>query len=230
MARQNIFHLPEDDYTPYILTSKYSRAQVQAEYSRLRDIIQKRLKRMEKAGPRFQKTEWYQENRANFPKVKFLMSDNELIHKTAEMYQALSSSRSSITGIKKFEDSTIERLHKHGYNFVNRDNLHEFGQYMEFMRRRNQGRAFDSDQTAKTYNTAANKNVSAASLKRSFNYWKEHEQDLEKLPTILTKRGKATRNADQYKKVIKHFEESGKRMTRSSVSKYLKSQGIRYSY
>lgn len=104
--------------------------EVRQEYTRQRDIAQKRLARL--SNSEFAESEFVQRYSEGFPKLRDIGSNKrELAHALADINRFINSKRSSISGQIEIRNNAIETLHEHGYDFVNKDNYREFTQLMQ---------------------------------------------------------------------------------------------------
>lgn len=148
-ASRNVLKLGKlSDYVPAKLAAQDEKT-LRKEYSRLRDIAQKRLKRMDESG--WDWTEEYKQNRYAFAKTSMLKEKRDLQYKLSQVARFLTSSRGSVSGLKESTQSAIDTLHQHGYDFVNMGNFKEFADFMEWARSLVIGRMYDSDRIAEKW-------------------------------------------------------------------------------
>lgn len=98
------------------------------EYSRLRQIAQKRLSRLERAG--YGNSEIYLDYEDMFQKTHGL-SDDQIAEIMPDLYKFLNRQVSTVSGMKKYISRNIESLHDSGYDFVNRYNWQEWVNFLE---------------------------------------------------------------------------------------------------
>lgn len=100
-----------DVYTPYNMGSMTEK-QIQAEYSRLRSVANKRLQRLEKAGIGKKALSGYQ-----FPTIARIKSSSKstVASELASVSRWLSDYRSTITGEKQFLSEFREMMQDKGY-------------------------------------------------------------------------------------------------------------------
>lgn len=192
-----------------------SASDLRKEYTRLRAVANKRLARME--GTKYEKTQTYLKNKGkyttiaqiekeaikqakNMPKeVQQLYINSHIAKKTADLYKMLTSRTGSISGMQQVERETVETLREHGFTFINRNNLQQFGEYMDFLRVLHRGRNFDSERAVDLFGTATKKGIDPQEIARDYEYWKQHEEELSKTPKIKNAK---KRTAEEYKKLI----------------------------
>lgn len=133
-------------YNPYAL-KQIDQGDLKKEYSRLRSIAQKRIKRIEAS-------EWsdtkYTSNLPSLPKVRDL-TDAQLRAKTSELARFISTKTSSVSGLNRARRNavrTLGRRYPELEGVVTEKNWREFGEFMEYARELHQGRMYDSERVA----------------------------------------------------------------------------------
>lgn len=189
--------------------------EMRAEYSRLRQTANKRLARME--GTKYEKSQTYIRNAGKYLSIDEITEraaetadrmnlkgearkryiDSHVAHKLADVYKFLNAKTSSIRGMQRVENEMIESLNERGLTFINKDNIHQFGEYMEQLRILHQGRIFDSERAADLFGTAYKKGINPDEIAKDFEFWQEHAEELEEQPKIKNAK---QRNAAEYKK------------------------------
>lgn len=168
-------------------------SQVRKEYTRLRDISQKRLKRLAKAG--YTDTEVYKRNVNHYPKLKDIKTKHELAARLSDLSRFVASAQSTVSGIKEKERKSLESLSEHGYGFVNESNLQEFGDFMEEYRNQLLDMDYDSGDAAELYNVVIKHKLDPSKVQENFEYWLEN---LEKAQAL--RRSKTDGNYEKTKK------------------------------
>ena len=111
------FNLPEKQYTTQALENYVHMATrddmlaLRAEYTRMRDTAQKRIKRIQEAGFGFSK--YIQERPEGFPKLKDI-DERDLPQAMNELYRFLSAKTSTLAGQRETMRKTIETFEKSG--------------------------------------------------------------------------------------------------------------------
>lgn len=88
-----------------------------------------------------------------------------------EGYRFASAKTSSVSGFNAMRDKQVDSLQAAGYDFVNRGNLREFGNFMDWFRDRKQGKSFGSGTVAQAFNQAAKQKISPEELQKHFQYY-----------------------------------------------------------
>ena len=128
-----------DDYYPYRLEQIDERA-LRKEYTRLRKIANKRLKRLQAS--QYKETDLAKEYAGGFA----LLADvKDLPRELTQLARFVASERSSVTGLKRIDKQTVNTLHQHCYTFVNAKNVGQFGAFMEEMRQAGLSKLYSSE-------------------------------------------------------------------------------------
>lgn len=188
-------------YTPSEIKAKLETGgdlakQVRKEYTRLRDISQKRLKRLAAAG--YTDTEVYQRNYKHYPKLKDIKSKSELAQRLSDLSRFVGSSQSTVKGIKERNKQTLETLKEHGYSFVNESNLRDFGDFMEQYRDQLLDMDYDSGDAAELYRIVEKHGLDPDKVAADFEFYLDN---LDKA-AALRKAKSSTGNEEVFKKRI----------------------------
>lgn len=187
-------------------------SQVRKEYTRLRDISQKRLKRLEKAG--YTDTEVYKRNVNHYPKLKDIKTKHELAARLSDLSRFVASAQSTVSGIKEKERKSLESLSEHGYGFVNESNLQEFGDFMEEYRNQLLDMDYDSGDAAELYNVVIKHKLDPFKVQEDFELWLEN---LEKAQAL--RRSKSDGNYEQTKKRLEKKIKEDKKSKKGNKKK-----------
>ena len=208
------FNLPEKQYTTQALENYVHMATrddmlaLRAEYTRMRDTAQKRIKRIQEAGFGFSK--YIQERPEGFPKLKDI-DERDLPQAMNELYRFLSAKTSTLAGQRETMRKTIETFEKSGVTITPKE-YPRFIEVLEKLRKSKIKQMYDSKDlkavtdaslaiTKDENNKASKLFVSNASrLKKLL----DHANELDKLTNAINNhKGKFTAvNMDKY---IKSF-------------------------
>lgn len=186
-------------YTPYgakraIEEGELTYKEIKKEYSRLRSIARKRLERL--ADSEWTHTEMYQQFKEGFPTLKEIGDDTrELRHELSNVQRFITSKRASVSDLVRGRKEAIETFHEHGYDFVNKQNFREFTEFMEYARKHNLNRIYDSKRIADFYESIEDNNYSQRELHRAFNEWRDNQRELEKVQNRNQKTSRDFRGA-----------------------------------
>lgn len=143
-------------------------ADVRKEYSRLRAIAQKRVKRLESS-------EWgdtrYARRLPELPKVRDL-SDAQLRARTSDLARWIMSRTSSVSGLNRARReavATIDERYPKLRGKITVKNWRQFAEFMEYARAVHQGRMYDSERVAEFY--TKNEGLDADDLLDEFDQW-----------------------------------------------------------
>lgn len=198
MARNDVQQYPDEYYIPELLRQGIlTDAEMRQEYSRLRAIANSRLERME--GTRYTNYQSYIKNAGKYVPLSDIKTRRELIYKLSEVQKFVSARTSSISGIRELERQTLETAHERGLTFLNKDNLHLFGEFMEEARAKGYAKIYGSERVAELFGTASKKGLNPKEVYNDFAYWMENKERLEELPKA---RNKEQRTSDHYRKML----------------------------
>lgn len=147
-------------------------ADVRKEYSRLRAIAQKRVKRLESS-------EWgdtrYMRRIPELSKVRDL-TDAQLRARTSDLARWIMSRTSSVSGLnraRRMAVATIDERYPKLRGKITVENWRQFGEFMEYAREVHQGRMYDSERVAEFY--TKNEGMDADDLLDEFDQWMEDQ-------------------------------------------------------
>lgn len=197
-------------YTPSEIKAKLEAGgdlekEVRKEYTRLRDISQKRLKRLAAAG--YSNTEVYQRNIHHYPILKDIKTKSELAQRLSDLSRFIGSTQSTVKGLKAREQKTLESLRESGYTFVNESNLKDFGDFMEQYRDQLLDMDYDSGDAAELYRIVEKHRLDPDKVAEDFEFYLDN---LEKAAELKRSRS-STGNTEQFKKRLEKKIKKGSR-------------------
>ena len=157
-------------------------AKVRKEYTRLRDISQKRLKRLAAAG--LADTEVYKKNVNHYPKLSEIKSANELSARLSDLSRFIKSDRSTVSGFKSVMEKSLNTLHEHGYTFVTKENYKDFVEFMAEYRYQHLDQIYDSGEAADTFEVIEKHEIKIDQIRKDFEYWIENRKTLESMRSL----------------------------------------------
>ena len=149
-----------------------NRKEIRAEYTRLRDIAQKRLKRMGET--KFRETNTYKFNVKHYPKLKDIKSINELAGRLVDLSRFIIDPYGTLAKQKEIMKKSLNTLHEHDYTFVTEENYIEFGKFMEYYRDTHYDEIYDSGDAADAYGVTVKHNIDPDKVKADFELWLEN--------------------------------------------------------
>lgn len=177
---------------------------VRKEYTRLRDISQKRLKRLVAAG--YTETEVYKRNVNHYPTLKNIKSKSELAQRLSDLSRFISSDQSTVSGIKSREKRSLDTLHEHGFDFVNESNLSDFGDFMESYRDQMMDLEYDSGDAAELYAIVEKHKLDPEAVAKNFEFYLSNLEAAQSL-----RRSKSSGEENFRKRVEKKVKSKRKR-------------------
>lgn len=159
-------------------------SEARAEYSRLRSAAVKRLQRLSGTeGERYSAFRMY--GKEGFPSLPKNASASEVGRALADVYHFLEMKTSSIGAIRSSQRNAIKTLNERGYGFINKENIREFGEFMEAARQQkvasdNRG---GSPVVVELYETVKRLQIPPEQVQRRFSYWLSKRKELEAMPT-----------------------------------------------
>lgn len=174
------FKLPESAYQPGGLTIIKSATEKEArrEYQRLRKVALKRIERLVQS--EYKSDYIVKRGKDRFSPSSQIVSMSALSRSLSDVRRFLESSQSSITGRREIEARTIKTLRSHGYDFITKDNIKQFGEFMDAARIQAGGKLLSSDRVAELYDVAERKGIPPEQLLKDFDYWLTNLMELKK--------------------------------------------------
>lgn len=154
---------------------------IRKEYTRLRDISQKRLKRM--GSTMWARTQTYKRNVNHYPLLKDIKSEADLASRLSDLSRFISRKTGTVSGMETQMKKALKTLHENQYNFVTRENYLDFGEFMEEYRFQKLDEQYDSGDAAETYNLLEQHRIDPTKVKEDFEFWLANKAILEDLPT-----------------------------------------------
>ena len=119
------------EYNPQGL-QRYDERTLRKEYTRLRDIAQKRLSRMGES--KFAESETYQQNVGQFEKTRDIKTASQLRQNLTQLARFVMAESSTIQGQKAIMQRGIQQWRDKGYDFVNEGNWFSFTRFLEYVK------------------------------------------------------------------------------------------------
>lgn len=199
MAKSNPFSRDFDFYTVQSLesfigsASKQEMSALRAEYTRLRDIAQKRVKRLGQS--EFKESAAYKshvvkitDNKGKvikeYPGFRKLsdMDPRDLAKAMSELSKFVHASTSTVTGQKEARSKTQEKFREDYKLELNNDNFFPFLKVLNELRR--QKRVYDSERVLEAVNSILSKGWDVDELLKLDNFYKliEHSESIKDIP------------------------------------------------
>lgn len=171
------FNLPVEQYTPYALLVKLGKEEIsekdlRREYTRLRNIAQKRIVRL-KADPLLKRLENVKETiSVGFPTLKEMgKSSTVLVGNLAQLRAFLTKEESTVYGARRKFERNVETAREAVGDFVNEGNYPDFDRFMAFARETTRGFRIGSPEIADFFEDNAGKHNTQEELEEAFHLW-----------------------------------------------------------
>ena len=183
------------EYTPEALQSGVlSDKEIKDEYRRLRNIANKRIDRLEKAG--YGETQAYLRNAGAYKSASnYTMA--ELQYKLYQVSKFVAAKSSTVSGMRLIEKEAIETLNEKGLGRIK--NLQEFGDFMSWARTKYKNSDFDSERAAEVYNEAKRRSIDIEEIKKDYELYRDNYRQFTELPVY---RKSERRTSEWYRKVL----------------------------
>lgn len=170
---------PRDDlrlYTRYALNDAgiWTEREIRAEYTRLRDIAQKRLKRLERSEP---ESYAYRQNVGVYGPARGMTTD-EIKDLLPDLARFISAKAGSVSGIRAIRKQTLETLWARGYTFVTPENLREFGDFMDAWRADKELHSIGSVEAAEFYGWSTEHEIGLDQIRQDFALYLKKRDEL----------------------------------------------------
>ena len=185
MAKKATLTYEKSWYIPINIRNQVSagnEAQIRKEYTRLRDIAQKRFKRLKAGG--YGDTQIYLQNVRKFKELKDIKSTNELAQRLSDIARFVSAKGSTVSGQKSIMKKSLKTLHSHGYDFVNEGNYKKFGKFMEEYRDQLLDMTYDSGDAVEVFRVIEKKQVPIEQVKADFELWLDNAYRAERVAEL----------------------------------------------
>lgn len=142
--------------------------EIKKEYTRLRDILNKRIQRINKSD--FAGQGIAGQFPQGLPKLAEIAPE-DLPYLLQQAATAINSRSGSLKGLQMRQSETIKSLRERGYTNIDESNLRQFGRFMEESRDRGLEKIYGSDAIAEMYDSLVAIGVSPESIMTDFKWW-----------------------------------------------------------
>ena len=139
-----------EDYNPVVQVAlkRHTEKELRQEYTRLRDIAQKRLSRI--GATEFAETQTYKNWAGKFPMTKTIKDPQTLAMALADVANFVGGGMTLKT-MKQQRARSLETLHEHQYSDINEANFVRFGNFMDKYRAAQLDVIYDSKRAVKIF-------------------------------------------------------------------------------
>lgn len=183
---------------------------VRREYSRLRDIAQKRLERLGRNEP---ESYAYRANKGQYAPARGQETE-ALRQQLPQLAKFIAAKTGSVTGIRAQRKKAVESLQSKGYAFVTQENIRAFGEFMEdFRARKGAARSYGTFDALELWEFAQEHEIDVSKVKQQFAQWLKERRELEKYVRKRSKAGEET-TADDILQEFNRLEKERKKERR----------------
>ena len=209
------FAFQEGSYTPTGL-AQMPTSEVNKEYTRLRDIAQKRLARLETSDFRgYKNAENFLVYYApRFKKIKDIPDRKELNRSLADLKYFLEHPYGSVAGYREDRAKKIATMREHGIDFVNSKNFNDFVDFMEFVHSTSIGKLLYEPEDVEYFKEMKEKGKSQTELKEEFEKWKREK--VEKSSNMVSR---VPSGASMKRVINRAAKKAVKKVTKKSTKK-----------
>lgn len=173
------FNLPVEQYTPYALLVKLGKEEIsekdlRREYTRLRNIAQKRIVRL-KADPLLKRLENVKDAvSTGFPTLKEIgKSSTALVGHLAGLRSFLTKEESTVYGARRKFERNVQKAREAAGDFVDDETYPDFDRFMRFARETTRGFRIGSPEIADFFDDNSGKYSTQEELEDTFYLWVE---------------------------------------------------------
>lgn len=170
------FKLPVEQYTPYavlkLVENREGEKLARKEYTRLRNIAQKRIKRLE-ADPLLKRLESVKETISiGFPTLAEIgKSKQALAGQLSGLRKFLTAEESTVYGARRKFERNVEKARAAAGDFVNGENYPDFDRFMQYAREVTRGFRIGSPEIADFFEDNAGEYATQEDLEYAFAEW-----------------------------------------------------------
>ena len=185
---------PEFYYPEALRSGVLTPKEMRSHYSYLREIANERLQSF--VGSEFEDAQSYIKNVGKFVPLSEINNERELIFKLYEVNKFVRARSSSVRELKRIRNETIETFHDRGFTWINKNNIKQFGDYMENMRAKYGSKQFDSERAAELFGMVESGRVgiNVEDVQKDFKFWSKHSDELSQLPKNVSKEIKSSKD------------------------------------
>lgn len=187
-TRQASLKYPFAQYTVYAnrIGAGIPEKEIRKEYTRLRDILRKRIITINKS--EFAGQGIAGQFPEGLPKLSEIQPE-DLPYVLQQFATAIRSNSGSLKGLRKRRKETLESLHESGYTNINQENIASFARFVEEARDRGLAKVYGSDNIASMFDETTALGIDPDDLLKDFEWWKENIDEAEEAASELRSRG-----------------------------------------
>lgn len=167
-------------YDLSVQAENFTLSEARKEYSKLRSIARKRLERL--GSSEFATGSTYKNWQAGFEKVSELKNERDLRKALYDVSRFLNVKTGTVSGARKAQKEFVKTMNEMGYDWINRKNAQQFGEFMREVKKHVDYKGRDSEQLVDLFRIAKEKRIEPISLARNYEKWFENEKKFEAAP------------------------------------------------
>lgn len=160
--------------------------EIRKEYTRLRDILNKRIQRIQEST--FSNQGIAGKFPGGLPKLADIAPE-DLPYMLQQAATALTSKSGSLKGLQQRQKSAIESFRERGYTQINESNFKEFVNFLEEAKERGLGKVYGSEDVVNLYENSQAIGISQDEIMKDFNWWASNIEKAEQAQIRLENRG-----------------------------------------
>lgn len=168
------------NYEPANSAFVFTPKEARAEYARLRKIANRRLERL--GASEFANSRTYQNWSSGFEALPPDAPERDVRKALYDVGRFVNLKASSVSGARAAREKFVEKMQSLGYDFINKSNAAEFGEFMREVKTHETYRGYDSDRVAKLFNSLKEKRISTEDAAKYYEYWMRHRNQLDQAP------------------------------------------------
>ena len=160
--------------------------EIKKEYTRLRDILNKRIQRINKSD--FAGQGIAGQFPQGLPKLAEIASE-DLPYLLQQAATAINSRSGSLKGLQMRQSETIKSLRERGYTNIDDSNIRQFASFMDEARDRGLEKIYGSDTIATMYDSIVALDISPEAIMQDFAWWLDNIDMVETKAAEMLERG-----------------------------------------
>lgn len=160
--------------------------EIKKEYTRLRDILNKRIQRINKSD--FAGQGIAGQFPQGLPKLAEIASE-DLPYLLQQAATAINSRSGSLKGLQMRQSETIKSLRERGYTNIDDSNIRQFASFMDEARDRGLEKIYGSDSIATMYDSIVALDISPEAIMQDFAWWLDNIDMAETEAAEMRERG-----------------------------------------
>lgn len=187
-TRQASLKYPFAQYTVYAnrIGAGIPQNEIKKEYTRLRDILNKRIQRINKSD--FAGQGISGQFPQGLPKLSEIAPE-DLPYLLQQAATALNSRSGSLKGLQMRQSETIKSLRERGYTNISDSNIRAFASFMDEARDRGLEKIYGSDTIATMYDSIVALDISPEAIMQDFAWWLDNIDMAETKAAEMRERG-----------------------------------------